>query len=821
MNPERMRQIEELYLKASALSNEQRAGFLVQACAGDDSLRRDVESLLSCEKAAESFMEAPAFREPMASSAAGWEKIASALAGRTVGRYQVQEKVGEGGMGVVYRALDTRLRRTVALKILLPGLIADPERRNRFVREARAASALNHPNIITIFDIDRADGIDFIAMEYVSGRTLQDIIVRGELSISEALSFAIQIVRALAAAHSAGIIHRDIKPANIMIAGDPPGPFQVKVLDFGLAKLSESAHTDDSPTEDTTKGAIFGTVAYMSPEQAEGRPIDFRSDIFSFGSMLYEMLSGRRAFPGESSLAVLSAVLREIPEPLTGISKNLQNIVSRCLQKDPGLRIQSAIDLKLALESCLFLSADFSSPVKTIAVLPFTNLSGDQENEYFSDGLTEEMISALTRVPGLRVTARTSAFALRGRNLDIREIGARLNVEHILEGSVRSSGNRVRVTAQVVNAADGYQLWSERYDREKRDVLDIQDEISSAIVNTLEVHLSKDISRLRRRPNSPEAYAHYLRGRHYQEKRTLESSAKARQCFEQALAIDPQYAPAFLGLAEFHWQNAFYGFQFPKEALASSKEAAIRALQIDDAFPEGHALLGTILGIADCNWREAGSAFQRALELDANSPYVLFRYANFYLWPQGRAEEATASIERALSFDPLWVLANYVLAYYIYAGKQYDRAINHILAVIEMEPTFYLAYCVLGLAYTQQGKQHEAVGAFERACQLCPGSPFTLGMLAYGLGKAGKSKEAMGIIEKLQASGRNSYVPAKSLMFGWAGLNDPNGVLTSTEKSLDDRDPMTIMNLVQEPILDFVRSDPRYPALLRKINLQR
>ena len=821
MNPERMRQIEELYHKTAALDEGQRADFLARACAGDDSLRSEIESLLSCETAAEPFMEAPAFQKHMASLANGWREIPTALTGRTLGRYQVQERVGAGGMGVVYRALDTRLGRTVALKVLPPGLTADLERRNRFVREAKAASALNHPNIITIFDIDRVEGVDLIAMEYIIGRTLQDIIACRELAASDAVNYAVQIAQALVAAHSAGIIHRDIKPANIMIAGATGGTSQVKVLDFGLAKLSESLQSVDTLSEDMTKGSIIGTAAYMSPEQAEGKPIDARSDIFSFGSVLHEMLSGRHAFRGDSNLAILTAVLREMPEPLpAGLPISLQNIVLRCLQKDPVLRVQSAVELKSALEACLPLSMDSSSPAKTIAVLPFANLSGDKENEYFSDGLTEEIINAIAGLPGLRVTARTSAFALRGKNLDVREIGAKLNVEHILEGSVRSSGNRVRVTAQVVNAADGYQLWSERYDREMRDVLDIQDEISHAIVETLRVQLVKDTALVRRHTRSPEAYSLYLRGRHYHEKHTPEGYNKARQCYERALAADPKYTLAFLGLADYYLMNAFYGFQYPKEALAGAKEAAMRALEMDDSLPEGHALLGTMLGIADCDWRAAGLAFHRALELDANSSYVLFRYANFYLWPQGRVEEATALIERTLSIDPLWVFAHWVLAYYIYARRQYDRAVSHLLDVIEMEPAFYLAHCVLGLAYTRQGMQREAIGALERGCELCPGNPFTLGMLAYGLGKAGKSKDARDLIEKLRADGQHSYVPAKSLMFAWAGLDAPDNVLACAERSLDDRDPMTIMNLIQEPVLDFVRSDPRYSALLRKINLQ-
>jgi eukaryotic-like serine/threonine-protein kinase len=819
MNPERMRQVEELYHRALELSRDQRAEFLAQACAEDGALRAEVESLLTCAEAAESFMETPAFQKQMGSLVDDREAVSIELTGCVIGRYQVQDKIGAGGMGVVYRALDTRLGRTVALKVLPPDVTSDPERRSRFVREAKAASALNHRNIITIFDIDRVDGIDFIAMEYISGWTLQDIIARREMSAADAVNFAVQVVQALAAAHAAGIVHRDIKPANIMVAGYPAGSAQVKVLDFGLAKLTEPAPSSAALSEDRTKGSIIGTAAYMSPEQAEGKSVDARSDIFSFGSVLYEMLSGRRAFRGDTNLAVLTAVLRETPEPMPGVQAHLQNIVSRCLQKDPGFRIQSAVELKLALEACLPLSIASSSTVKTIAVLPFTNLSGDKENEYFSDGLTEEMISALARLPGLRVTARTSAFALRGKNLDIREIGARLNVEHILEGSVRSSGNRVRVTAQLVNAADGYQLWSERYECEMRDALDIQDEISRAIVDTLRIHLTRDISLVRRHTSSPEAYSLYLRGRHYQEKHTPENYSKARQCFEQALAVDSKYTLAYLGLAEFYWQNAFYGFRHPKDAMASAKDAAGRALEIDNALAEGHAQLGTMLGIADCDWPAAGAAFRRALELDANSPYVLFRYANFYLWPRGQAEEATTLIERALSVDPLWVLAHWVLAYYIYARRQYDRAVHHLLAVIEMEPKFYLAHCVLGLAYAQQARPLEAVQSLEKACALSTGNPFTLGMLAYGLGKAGKSREARTIIEKLSADAQRSYVPAKSLMFAWAGLDDVQNVLHWTEKSLDDRDPMTIMNLIQEPVLDFVRSDSRYQALVRKIKL--
>jgi eukaryotic-like serine/threonine-protein kinase len=702
----------------------------------------------------------------------------------------------------------------------VPGLTAAEELRTRFVREARAISALNHPNIINIYDIDQVNGVDFIAMEYVEGRTLRSLMDTLELAVPAALDYTVQIARALVAAHSAGIIHRDIKPANIMITDAAAGARQVKVLDFGLAKLSHPSRLSESSAEDTTEGSILGTAAYMSPEQAEGKPMDARSDIFSLGAVLHEMLSGQRAFRGESNMAILASVLREEPAPLSGIPQDLQSIVLRCLSKDARLRFQSADEFKTALEACIPLAVRSTLPVTTIAVLPFANLSGDKENEYFSEGLTEEMINALTKVSGLRVTARTSAFALSGKGLDVREIGARLNVDHILDGSVRRSGNRLRVTAQLIKVTGGYHLWSESYDREIADVLAIQDELSKAIVETLRVHLIKGASLIKRHTSSTEAYSLYLRGRHYMEKHTPEGYAKARTCFDHALIADPKYTLPFLGLAEFHWQNAFYGYQFPKEALFNAKEAANRALENDGALPEGLALWGTLLGIADFNWRAADRAFQRAMELDKNSPYVLFRYANFYLWPQGRLDEAIALIERTLAYDPLSIVTHWVIGYYLYARREYDRAIKHLLAVIDMAPTFYLAYCVLGMAYVQLGMRHESIAALEKASKLCPGNPFTFGLLAYGLGKAGRIMEAGSIIEEIHSAAQHSYVPAKSLMFAWAGLGDMNKVLDLAEKSVDERDPMTVMNLRMEPALDPVRSNPRYLALLRNINLQ-
>jgi eukaryotic-like serine/threonine-protein kinase len=820
LNPERLQQIEQLYHKVSSLDDRLRDEFLKRVCLGDEGLRKEVESLLSHEKQAEGFLESSALQKEAPSLAEGWAEAPAPEVGSSIGRYQVLEKIGAGGMGLVYRARDTHLGRTVALKVLPSGLTADREHRARFVREAKAASALNHPNIITIYDIGEADGIEFIAMEYVQGQTLRELIAGQRLTFSEALSIALQVVEALHAAHSAGIIHRDIKPANIMILVTQAEQRKAKLLDFGLAKLMEPHRQGEAPDAETMNGAILGTAAYMSPEQAEGKSIDARSDIFSLGAALYEMISGRRPFQGKSNFAVLNAVLHEEPAPLTGIPSEIQNILSRCLRKDPGLRFQTAGDLRLALEACRpFPAASSGLSAKSIAVLPFANVSGDKNNDYFSDGLTEEMINSLTKLQGLQVTARTSAFALRYKDLDIREIGSKLNVEYILQGSVRRAGNRMRVTAQLVNVKTGYHLWSERYDREMTDVFAIQDEISQAIVETLRLRLIKGPVQTSRHPADFEAYSLYLKGRHFQEKRTPEGYAKAKAYFEQALALDSKYALSLLGLAEFHWLNAFYGFHYPKEALRRSKEATLRALEIDDTLPEAHAILGALLGLSDFDWAAAERSFQRAMDLDSSSSYVLFRYANFYLRPNGRPAEAVKLLERSLEIDPLSVVTLWTMAYYQYSSKQYDRAIKHLLSVIDLEPSFYLAPCVMGLAYAQLGMEENSIAALEKAGDLVAGNPFTTGLLAYAKGKAGQTEEAFRLIEKLRFQAEKSYVPAKSFMFAYAGLEDWTSVLDWAEKSVDDRDPMSIMNLLMEPTLDPVRSDRRYAAIFRKMNL--
>jgi serine/threonine-protein kinase len=723
------------------------------------------------------------------------------MTGQTISHYTVLDKLGQGGMGVVYQARDTRLDRLVALKFLPPEKLADPDRKARFIREARAASALNHPNIITIYDIASEAGQDFILMEYVAGQTLSQLISGKGLPPKEAIKYALQIADALAAAHAKGIIHRDLKPGNLMVTEDG----LVKVLDFGLAKLTEPSGPGES-----TATAVVGTVAYMSPEQAEGIRVDARSDIFSFGAVLYEMLVGRRAFSG---------LLREEPAPLLDVPPELDHIVTRCLCKNPNDRFQRAADLRQALEeSARALDRPVSLP--SIAVLPFANLSADKENEYFSDGLAEDIIDALTKLPGLRVIARTSAFAFRGKEVDISEIGAKLKVATILEGSVRKAGNRIRVTAQLIKAADQSHLWSERYDRDMTDVFAIQDDISQAIVEKLRVRLAGDRPLVKRHTQNVEAYNLFLRGRHCVLRMTPEALAKGKEYLEQAIALDPDYALAYTGMAEYYWTSAFWGFRDPKQFLPKAKSAAMEAASRDDTLAEAHALSGILRGTVDFDWVGAEQEFRRALELNPASPIVRYWYGFFFLRPMGRLDEALSEVRRAVELDPLSAIYNTCLAHLYYARGQYDLAIAQHRRAMDLDPGWYVPHWLLAIQYAHIGMFEEAIASAQKACELSGRNAPAVGILALAYGLAGRPSEARALLEELTTLRRTTYVPPFAMAAVYRSLGELDQALEWLEKGVEEHDLIVVTGLRSDPRYIPLHGHPRYQALLRKMNLE-
>ena len=713
--------------------------------------------------------------------------------GTRLGPYEIVALLGSGGMGEVHKATDTRLGRTVAIKLLYAS------HSDRFEREARAIAALNHPHICTLYDV----GPDYLVMEYIEGTPL-----KGPMPPEEAVRVALEIAGALQAAHSAGIVHRDLKPANILLTRSG-----VKLLDFGLAQIQQIT-AGDATVIQTQAGEILGTAGYMAPEQIHGQPVDARTDIFSFGVVLYEMLSGRRAFAGETAISTMARILHTEPDPLEA-PPELARVVTRCLRKSASDRFQSMAEVITALEAVKPAPEAERNP--SIAVLPFANMSGDKDNEYFSDGLAEEILNALTKLPGLKVVARTSAFAFKDKNQDIRGIGETLGATHVLEGSVRKSGNRVRITAQLISIADGCHLWSERYDREMTDIFAIQDEISEAIVAVLRLKLASPANQSAvRRPVDPAAFEAYLRGRYFWNKRTESDLNKSIEYFNRALVLEPAYALAYAGLADAFVMLGVFGLRAPSDVYPKANAAALRALELDETMAEAYDSLGHVK--AALNWDLPGAEqdYKRAVELNPNYSTARRGYG-YILSLMQRHEEAIALMKLARDLDPLSVSVNAFLGLVYMKARQYDQSIAASRAAVELDQNNPQGHWILARALDAANQLSEALSEAEKAASLSAGSQPYTGHLGYAYARIGDRDRALEIVRQMLELAKTRYVSAYYLGLTYASLGEPDSAMEWLEKAYEERNARLLE--VFDPAFDSLRPDVRFQDLVRRIGL--
>ncbi len=837
--PERWKEIDRIFAAALEREPAQRPAFLNQACAGDEELRKEVESLLAHDEP-ESLVGGQAVEE---ATQILLNTRAEDLPPEYIGPYQVTRSLGAGGMGHVYLAHDERLNRPVAVKLLSRYDVAKEERIRRFRREALAASALNHPNILTIYEIGETEGQNFIATEFVDGQTLLDLIKNGPVSVATATDIGIQMASALAAAHAAGIVHRDIKPANLMVRADG----LLKVLDFGIAKYSEPddpRQLKDSQVE-TAIGTVIGTAAYMSPEQARAHPIDHRTDIWSLGVILYELVTSRRPFLGNTTLDIMASVIADQPLPFSShgvvVPESLERIVFRTLQRDREARYQTANDLltdlkelKKTLESG---TVDQAVPAAgkvapagvkgetgvSIAVLPFVNMSADPENEYFCDGLSEELLNALTRIEDLKVAARTSAFSFKGKDTTVSGIGRALNVGSLLEGSVRKSGNRLRITVQLINAANGYQVWSERYDRELIDIFDIQDEIALAVVNALKVTLMgrEKAAILKRHTVNVEAYQLYLKGRYYWWKSTPEDFHRSRHFFQRAVDADPAYALGYCGLSSYYGFGSAWGMLPPDEGWPRAIVANAKAIELDDTLAEAH---NNVAGVSMVCYRDSAAterAARRAMELNPKFQEIHYLYS-FYLLTKGQFDAGIAAAKQATELDPLSLRVIQHLGNSYYLARRYGEAVSQYRQAIELDANNPALHESLGDALDQEGMQEEAIAAWRKAMELFGNNEgAALVNRTYATDGFQKAKRTMAqqILNQLQKEvEQGGYVPAIKLARAYTRLQETEPAFEWLEKACEERNVFPLL-IQADPLYDGLRSDPRFATLVQRFGL--
>jgi len=746
-----------------------------------------------------------------------------ALRAALADRYRVTREVARGGMATVFAAEDLRHGRTVAIKVLRAEL-GGRGLAERFLREVRIAARLAHPQIVPLYDSGECGGFLYYVMPFLPGESLRERLEReGRLSIADAVRIGREVASALDYAHRSGVLHRDIKPENILLHEG-----EALVADFGVARAVSAAFAGRDGISEP--GMAIGTPAYMSPEQASADDeIDGRSDIYSLASVVYEMLAGRPPFAGSSPRQTMARHVVESPPALRALRPEapvaLEQALLRALAKSPDDRFATAGDFARALETAPLVTGVFAgvAPVRTdlraIGVLPFVNASPDPDTEYFTDGMTDELIDALTKVEGLHVASRTSVFALKGKQADVRTLGALLGVAVVLEGTVRKSGSRLRITARLTDVRDGRHLWSQRYDRDVVDVFTVQDEIAGTIVTTLRGTLLGDIGdpTPRRYTADLAAYNLYLKGRYSWNKRTSEGIAEGVRYFEEAIARDESYALAYTGLADcFALQLDYRGVPVA-EGMRRAKEFALRALALDETLAEAHTSLGWVLFIHDWDWEAADREFRRALEL--NPRYATARqWYSWSLMAQGRLEEAVAEGRIALELDPASVSIRRSLGWLLYYARQYEAAGEQLRRAVELNPTSEETHRILGLVRLRQGKLDEAEIAFREAIALSTELAYARAGLAYAAARTGRTAEARAILDQLHHEAERRYVSPVAFVTVHLGLGETDQAFAWLDRAHDERRGW-LCYLKVEPLLDEVRGDPRFRRLLEAMRL--
>jgi len=718
------------------------------------------------------------------------------------GRYEIIEELGKGGMGRVYRVEDTKLKQEVALKLIKPEIAGDKKTIERFRNELKIARNIRHKNVCGMYDLGETEGANFITMEYVRGEDLKSFIHRsGQLAVGTAVRIAKQVCEGLSEAHKLGVVHRDLKPGNIMI--DREG--NVRIMDFGIARsLKEKGITG--------AGVMIGTPEYMSPEQVEGKEVDQRSDIYSLGIILYEMVTGRVPFEGDTPFAI-------------GVKhKNLNNIILRCLEKDKEKRYQDVREIHYEIKNIeVEKHASLKIPEwkNSIAVLPFKNMSADPEQEYFCEGMAEEIINALAHIKDLRVVARTSAFSFKGRDEDIREIGRKLIVDSVLEGSVRKAGNRLRITAQLINVEDGYHLWSEKYDRDLEDIFAIQDEISLAIVENLKLKLLdwEKTALLKRPTDDPEAYNLYLKGLYFAFKPNREALKKALEYFREALDKDPALASAHAGVAIVYGTMSSLDLASPKEMMPKAKTAIQKALQLDENLTEAHALAAMIAYYYEWDWDAAERSFNRTFALNPGHSWA-HAWSGWFCVAMNRFDEAIKEIKLAQNVDPLMPLFYaFSVGIHVAAGK-YDEAIDEFRKATELEPNIGLAYFHVGWVYMHKGELDTAVSMFQKSKELGVSPGWAEGMIALIHIKRGEIEKAVQILDELVELRKQTYASSWCMAFVWAALDDFDRAFEFFDKAYEERETMMPFTPIYiDTANPVIRSDPRYKELLTRMKL--